>query len=66
MFNEREYRAALARAGYTQKQLAKEIGVSEATLSRKVKSGVFLTNEVYSIVRVLNLDNPGPIFFGEE
>lgn len=59
-----EFRACLARAGITQKELAKRIGIAEQTMTRKIKKGVFCTNEVEKIVRVLNIENPAQIFLG--
>ena len=41
MLDRREFKAAMARKGYSQKMLAKAIGVSEQTLTRKIKRGVF-------------------------
>ena len=65
-FDTAEFRAALARKGYTQKRLAKEIGMSEHTMVRKIKLGIFGTNEVAKILSVLDIHNPGPIFFAPE
>lgn len=66
MFDAAEFRAALARKGYTQKMLAHEIGMSEQSVGRKIKTGVFGTNEVTKILTVLDINNPGPIFFAPE
>lgn len=66
MFAENEFKAALARKGYTQTRLAKEIGMSTKTLYLKMKTGKFGCNEVERIMQVLDLKNPVPIFFAEE
>jgi len=66
MLDRREFKAAMARKGYSQKMLAKAIGVSEQTLTRKIKRGVFGTDEVSMIVSVLEIHDPGPIFFADE
>lgn len=56
----------MARKGYTQRKLAKEIGISENTLSAKIKHGSFGTEEVQMIMRILDIKDPTPIFFGSE
>lgn len=66
MFDVRELRAELARAGYTQKQLAKEIGTTEQTLVRKMRTGKFTTDEVNAITDILRIDDPRPIFFAKQ
>ena len=66
MFAENEFRAELARKGYTQKSLAEEIGMSPKTLHLKMKSGKFGTDEVERIMEVLKIHNPIPIFFAQE
>lgn len=63
MFSAPEFKAQLARKEYTQKRLAKEIGMTPKTLYLKIKSGKFGTDEVEQIMKVLEIDNPIPIFF---
>ncbi len=65
MFDVKEYRAALALAGMTQRELAAKIGISETALCRKVRRGVFRTDEAYRIVEVLHIRDPRLIFFAE-
>lgn len=54
----------MVRAGYTQKKLAQELGISEQTLTRKLKKRVFGTDEASKIVELLSIDNPQAVFFG--
>ena len=54
----------MAKAGYTQKMLAQELGISEQTLTRKLKKRVFGTDEASKIVELLSIDNPQAVFFG--
>ena len=61
-----ELRAELARKQLTQKQLAKLIGMSEQTLSRRMKTRVFGSDEIEKIIRVLDLKDPVGIFFSCE
>jgi transcriptional regulator with XRE-family HTH domain len=63
MFDKTAFKVALTQNGYTQKKLAKEIGMSEQTLIRRIKRGVFGTDEVTQIINVLDIKDPTPIFF---
>ncbi len=65
MLNLRMLRAAIAAAGYTQRKLAKEIGMSGSTFARRIKSGNFGTDEAMRIVRTLNIQDPAKIFFAD-
>ena len=55
----------MVKAGYTQKELAKSLGISEQTLTRKLKKRVFGTDEAAKIVELLSIDDPKAVFFGE-
>lgn len=66
MLSVEELRVAMLRKGYTQKQLAKEIGMSEQTLTRKLKKKKMGLDEADKIIEVLQIDNPAKIFFAEK
>lgn len=55
----------MVKDGYTQKELAKSLGISEQTLTRKLKKRVFGTDEAAKIVELLSIDDPKAVFFGE-
>lgn len=63
MVNVRLLKAYMVKAGYTQKSLAKELGITEQTLTRKLKKRVFGTDEAAKIVSLLEIDNPEAVFF---
>lgn len=65
MFNIREFRAEMARAGINQKELARHMGISEQTLIRKMRSGNFSIPEAEKAVDILNC-NPMQIFFANK
>ena len=65
MVNVRLLRAYMVKAGYTQKSLAKELGITEQTLTRKLKRRVFGTDEAAKIVSLLEIDNPEAVFFSD-
>lgn len=44
------------------KMLAQELGISEQTLTRKLKKRVFGTDEASKIVELLSIDNPQAVF----
>lgn len=49
------FKAAIAAAGITQRELAKRIGMSESTIITKVKNNGFSVSEAEDIALVLNL-----------
>ena len=56
MLNKNLLKAAIARAGYTQGKLAKEVGMSENTLSSKMSgTSWFDTKQIDDICKVLNI-----------
>ena len=58
-------KAYMTLAGYTQGRLAKELGISENTLSAKLKKRVFGTDEAAKVVKLLNIDDPAAVFFSD-
>lgn len=65
MVNINELKAAMVRKGKTQKDVANDIGISPRSLTNKMKSGIFLSNEIESMIRVLDIENPVDIFFAK-
>lgn len=65
MVNVNLLKSYMVKAGFTQKMLAQELGISEQTfLTRKLKKRVFGTDEASKIVELLSIDNPQAVFFG--
>ena len=58
----RKLQGKLKERGYTQQRLAKEIGISESTFSRKVRNNSFGIQEAEQIAQILRV-NPAEIFF---
>jgi hypothetical protein len=66
MFKENEFNAALARAGKTRGDLAKELNINMSTLWRKINNdGSFTRKEINTIIEFLQIDDPASIFFSE-
>lgn len=67
MFNKRKFMAQLALNGMTQRDLARELGINESTLYRKIiADGDFSRKEINMIVEILKIEDPVPIFFDSE
>lgn len=59
-------KAEFAKAGVTQKDVANAIGVSEATMIRKMKTGKFGTDEAEKITKFCGIEDPASIFLSSE
>lgn len=55
----REHRTSIAKA-------AEMIGISEATMYRKLNTGIFGTDEIDKLIETFNIQNPIEIFFKRE
>lgn len=63
MFNVNEFKAAIVRKGLTQAKVADALGISSRTLTTKIRKGVFGSDEIDSLVKILELSDPMSIFF---
>lgn len=63
MLNVPEFKAAMVRKGYTQKALAKILGMSEKTFYDRIKNKRFGSDEIETLIKVLEISDPMPIFF---
>ena len=63
MLNVLEFKAAMVRKGFTQKDIAKILGMSEKTLYERIKNRVFGSDEIEKLIEVLEISDPMPIFF---
>lgn len=59
-------RGKMAENGYTAVKLAKELGMTPKTFYNKMKKGVFGSDEIYEMIRILNIQNPIDVFFCPE
>ncbi len=53
----------IAEKGLSQKAVAKKLGINEATFYRKMRRGVFDSDEIYGMIECLGIENPEDIFF---
>lgn len=63
--NSCKLRGIIAERGLSQRKVAKELGVTEKTFYSKMKKGVFGTDEVQRMIKLLNIENPVDIFLRE-
>lgn len=63
MLNVLEFRAAMVRKGFSQKELARHLGISEKTFCSRIKKKRFGTEEIEQLIPLLEINNPMKIFF---
>ena len=63
MLDKNALRAEIVKNGYTQKDVAKMIGISEKTFITRMNKGAFGTDEAEIMIRELKIKNPARIFF---
>lgn len=67
MFNKKEFRAQVARAEKTYKEIAEHLGIDESTLYRKIQNdGSFTREEINKLIDFLSISDPRDIFFADE
>lgn len=65
MINIDKLNGKIAENRLTREKLAKAMGISTRGLSLKFKKGVFNNVEIEKLVKILKIDNPIEIFFGD-
>ena len=63
MVNSNELKAAMVRKGFTQKEVAKKLNITQKTLSNKLRKGVFGSDEIEKLMILLDISNPIEVFF---
>ena len=66
MIDRNALKAEFVRNGYTQKDIAKILNISEKTLIARLNKGVFGTDEAQILVEKLHIKNPAAIFFAKQ
>lgn len=56
----------IAECGFSQKQLALKLEMTPNTFYRKMKSGVFDSDEILEMIELLKITNPIEIFFATD
>ena len=63
MINVNKLKGKIAEAGLSQGAFAKKIGLNEMTFYRKMKKGIFNSDEIEKMIATLDIDDPVGIFF---
>ena len=63
--NTNELKAAMVRKGLTQKDVADSLNISAKTLSNRISRGVFGSDEIECLMKLLDITDPMPIFFAK-
>lgn len=58
-----ELRGIIAKNGYSQSDVAKMIGITPKTFYKKMKIGVFGSDEIQIMINELHIKDPISIFF---
>ena len=67
MTNTKKLKAAIEKRGISQREIARELGLSEETLSRKIHNRLeFRAGEMTRLIAILGIYAPGEIFFADE
>lgn len=60
-----ELRGIIAKNGYSQAAVAKEIGITSKTFYEKMARGVFGSDEIEKMIKLLHIDDPSAVFFAD-
>lgn len=55
----------IAKRKMSQRKVAKSIGITERTFYRKIRKGVFGSDEIEKMIELLNIEEPMKIFFAQ-
>lgn len=60
-----ELKGKIKAKGYTQERIARELGISAKTFSNRINKGIFGSDEIEKMVKILDIKNPIEIFFNK-
>lgn len=66
MIKTKKLKGVIVENGYSQADIAKELGIAPKTFYSKMKKGVFGSDEIEKMMELLDITNPVPIFFAEQ
>lgn len=63
MININRLKGIIVENELSQAKIAKELGMTPKTFYNKMKKGVFDSDEIEEMIKLLHIDNPTEIFF---
>lgn len=67
MFDRNRFKAQCVLKNMTLRDVAKELGINESTLYRKIqRDGDFTRDEINKLIMILDISNPEVIFFTDK
>lgn len=63
MINVNLLKGSIVSNGLTQGDVAEKLGITPQTFSAKMKKGVFGSDEIEKLIKILEIKDPVPIFF---
>lgn len=66
MINVNKLKGLISENDLSQRKLADMLGMSETTFYTKMKKGVFDSDEMEEMIRILKIENPVEIFFASQ
>lgn len=61
-----ELKGIIAKNNYSQAKVAEVLGIVPKTFYQKMRKGVFGSDEIEKMIRLLHIENPTDIFFARE
>jgi transcriptional regulator with XRE-family HTH domain len=61
-----ELKGRITANGYNQTQIASMLGITPKTFTLKMQKGVFGSDEIEKMIKILKIEDPVKIFFADE
>lgn len=65
MIDTNALRGIIVAKGLTQEKVARNIGINPKTFGKKMKKGVFGSDEIEAMIKLLAIENPMAVFFAD-
>ena len=66
MIKTNELRGIIAKEGLSQSTVAKELGITPKTFYSKMAKGIFGSDEIETMIKILKIEKPMDIFFSRK
>ena len=63
MIDTMKLKGIISERGFSQRRVAKTLGMTEKTFYGKMKRGVFDSDEIQQMIELLGIENPIEVFF---